>query len=444
MVPRRDETRVEFLSDQMREFIGRCVGQFREAGFEVLANLQNPDAVTGAQGIHVVLANPLTDDTAYLIIASAQFSRSFTIFVASRFSDDRRIVTGARRSVGYMPRNPNYDTANFTWVRDPRVLCEAHRRRLDAAGRASMPRVGPDRQNLIPWLNKIWDEEMQRSIAVGYRYPDPDAQLYRYTWKGAIFITLKLLPIVKRIRARLGDVQARRTWKALKMDTFQPVDSLAITTTYQSQSQPADQSLQYLIRLAPGHIRREHHNGAVIVRIGGQTLTGALTRCWLDLTLIIFYTALVAFYVWFFLRVWLILPGVHLFQPTSQRALCLIWLVFAIPSIWRITRAISGCSGTIVLTATKAGLQYNNVPRWRDGQVPRDDIHGLMVARTRRWFCRPAGRLYLRLHDAHKKRLLIPEADVATLLEVRKDLADAMGIDVPPGPPSYLPPIPRT
>jgi hypothetical protein len=434
IVPRRVETRVEVLSDQMSEFIGRCVEQFREAGFEVLANLQNSDAVTNAQSIHLLLANPATDDTASAVIASTKFTRTFAVSVTSRFADDRRIVTGSRRSVGIMPRDPRHETANFPWVRDARILCEAHRRRLEIAGRASMPRVGPDRQNVIPWLDKQWDEEMRRGVALGYRYVDQSAKLYRYTWKGAVLSTLKLLSVVKRLRACRGESKARLVWKALKMDEYEPADSPAHPPISESRPAPRNPSLQYLVGLAPGEIRRERHDGAYIVRIGGKTPMGVLTRRWLDVVVLISYTALAGLAIWFFFRIWSVLPGIGVSLITRQWAVALLWLAFAVPAVWRITRDLLGCSGTITLTANKAGLQYRNVPHLRDSQVSRDDVHGLMVVRRKQIFAKPVGRLYLRLFDAHKKRLLIPEADVATLVEVRKDLAEAMGIEISAAP----------
>jgi hypothetical protein len=434
MRPGRVETRVEDLSEEMAEFLGRSVEQFRQEGFEVAANLHNSKAVTGAQGTQIFFIHPREKDTAQVQIAHGQIGRHFAVLVDSTFGDGRRVATVSRRGVSVMPRNPLVDAINFSWVRDARVLCEAHRRRLELLGRTAFARKWPESDKITEWLDKLWDEEMRRSVELGHRFPDRAAQVYRYTWKGAIFATLKLLPFVRHFRARRRDARARRVWNKLKMDEFRGATPAALPRIPDVPPE-AETPLQYLQGLTIGEIRRERVEGTLIVRIGGETVMRLLVRRGMDLAVIVFFTGCLALTLRTFYQVWSISPFLARLHTEAIWIVVILWLLFVVPSIFRLARGLSACKGTIVLSANKAGLSFRNTPGASEGQIPRDDIEGLRVTVLKSPFGRRSGRLSVRVFGARRRQVLVQAGEVATLMTIRKELSEAMGMEVPISPP---------
>jgi len=307
------ETRSEDLSEEMREIIGQWVQQFSAEGFEVLANLRNADGVTGAEGIQLFFVQHSTKDNAQALMVRAGFKRVFTVVISSDFEDGHRITTTSRRTVSHMPRNPNVDGIAFPWVKDAATLCEAHRRRVASHGRTAFARRYPTANTLSSWLVERWDKDLRRSVSLGYRFADPTAGVYRFTWKGAFLSTLKLLPPVRRIRMRRLEIESRKVWNSLKMNDF-----VAVPTSPLSSSEPAqvvsrdgtqNSGLRYASDLSPGEVRTEVSESSVTIRIGRDSTNRAAIRAWINIALSAFIVSGLGIDFWISMKLSSISPA---------------------------------------------------------------------------------------------------------------------------------------
>jgi hypothetical protein len=145
------------------------------------------------------------------------------VAVRSEFADGTQVVTGATRGdPSTLPRNPAIDSLGFSWVRDPRVLCEIHRRRLGHLGFGNRPRVAPPPGAELSYM----DAERERDFAfwerVGYYHRHEAAGAMRLTWKGAFLSAWKMTEPVKSWRIWLRDGKACRAWRKLGMDGWRP------------------------------------------------------------------------------------------------------------------------------------------------------------------------------------------------------------------------------
>jgi hypothetical protein len=144
--------------------------------------------------------------------------------VRSEFADDTQLVTGAnpRPHFNIFPPRPRVASQNFPWVKQPAILCEAHRRRLVASGKADVPRVAPIAGDELACYDRDRDRAIQWHVQCGYRYADERAGVYRFTIKGAILGSWKLATPFKQIRTWLRIRKAKRAWRELGMDKFFP------------------------------------------------------------------------------------------------------------------------------------------------------------------------------------------------------------------------------
>jgi hypothetical protein len=76
IAPRREPTLPEKLSPEMRQFLGQKVREFRDEGFETVANNSTPTAVVGVDAIEVLLVNRERNEIAVLIVTWTKTTRS--------------------------------------------------------------------------------------------------------------------------------------------------------------------------------------------------------------------------------------------------------------------------------------------------------------------------------------------------------------------------------
>jgi len=222
--PNWRQTELDQLSPAMVEYLGQVVREFQEQGFEVVENLHGGGATPGVQGFQALLVNRSTNDLAVIIMTRAAVVRSaLTFAIRSEFSDGTKIATGASQSPGIFPADPRTDWQNFPWVKQPAAMCEAHRRRLSTSGRTRDARFILTPGNERAYYQMEWDRGNQWHVQCGYRYLDEAAGVYRFTVKGAMLGTWKLIRPIKRMRIWLRDRAARRAWKSLGMDAYHPV-----------------------------------------------------------------------------------------------------------------------------------------------------------------------------------------------------------------------------
>ncbi len=118
-------TTPEQFTPEAREFIARIVPAFRAQGFETVANVHMAGAVQGVDSAQMLFVNREAGDFALAFAVNAKSTRSLVLGVNSQFADGLRISTISSLSMGYLPRNSAELQQNFSWVRDPALLCEA-------------------------------------------------------------------------------------------------------------------------------------------------------------------------------------------------------------------------------------------------------------------------------------------------------------------------------
>src|SRR3982751_6550784 len=57
-----EPTKLEHTTPEMRGFLGKTIGQFREEGFEVAGNFRNSGTVPGVESVVLMLVNRTTSD----------------------------------------------------------------------------------------------------------------------------------------------------------------------------------------------------------------------------------------------------------------------------------------------------------------------------------------------------------------------------------------------
>jgi hypothetical protein len=447
--PAREPTVVDQLTPEMQEFLGRTIGRFREIGFEVALNTRLPDLVSNVVGYHLLFVNRASNDLAHAIIARATNTRTMTVAISSSFHDGRHIVTGSSPQLGTHPRDPTKDAVNFPWATDPGTLWEAHRRRLDRAGRASDPRIAPARGDEMAFVEREHQKERDRCVARGYHRLDPASGDYRLTWKGAFLSAWKLTQPIKRWRIALRDRKARRVWQALGMDALSSPPMPVAPPTPSANSTPMeilvlpDGPLPYASAVAPGQVHRAPGDGgALTVRIGSPTPGQVLAQRWFSLVLAAFWMALLG---WTLYRLWLLStvarflpPKFHPIRMLSR--VMLIWVGLLAWEVWTTVRAIVRARGTVVLVAERSGLRFTNAAgREAAGFVPRDQFESFAVVLDRIGLSGRAYRLEVRTRASHRPIVLARGRDAAALRAAGLDLAEAMGVETPRSVPVPLP-----
>jgi hypothetical protein len=432
------------LTPEQRDVLGRLTAAFAGAGFERPATFGAGASVANATGLQRLLVHPATGDVAVIVIAQAKNIRNVVFAVRSDFADGRRISTGVNRSVTLIPPNPADDAVSFPWVRDVPPVLEAHRRRLDRAGRASDPRVRVDPEHVDVYLDDNWDREHAWHVRCGYRYLDAAAGKYRATWKGAFLSVWKLTPPVVGWRARRRGRRSRRLWRHLGMDAWQeptvaPAAALPLPPD-ETVLEPDRSPLRYQSAIQAGELRQQRVGDTLVVRLGTPTAGQVLLRQWAGLLSAAVFAGLLCFTLasaWLQWRRWGAFPPNVRYQLLGgtiryHALFAPLWAGLLTLDIWRVARAVGGTRGTVTVVASPAGLQFENLPgRRRAGHLTRDDIGGLGVALDRVGLTGRRYRLYVRPADAGDRRLTLFRARSAPLLhDVRRSIVNALGMSV--------------
>ena len=435
------------LTPEERDVLGRLTAAFARAGFGPPMMHLLTGSIFGADGLEALMTHPATGDIGIVLVARAKQARAFTLGVRADFADGTRLVTGASRNISFFPPNPADDAANFGWVRDVPSLLEAHRRRLDRAGRRGDARVTPDATTIGAYRDRSWDREHAWWVRCGYRYLDASAGKYRATWKGSFLTVWKVTPPVKGWRVGRRERRFRRLWRELGMEAWQPpaaVPIAAIPVPPGPAVDPAGSPLRYEPTLAEGDIRHEQVGDTLTVRCGGPTAGRVLMRQWGKLLSAVFFAGVLCFTCFGLWNLWRISTGlpVNLRWPLLQGVLrrqamyALLWTAFLVWDVARLIRALRSARGAATITASPAGLQFDNLPgRRRRGHWAREDVHGLSVVLDRVGLSGRRYRLDALPSDPRTRRLtLLRSRSAAPLQDVRRSLLRVMGMTAEPEP----------
>lgn len=437
----------EHFTPEMRDTLHALIPEFQAEGFADPAGVCHGNASPGLRSVQTTLINRATGDVAVILTATVGALRSTAIAVRSEFPDGRGVVTGSNRTLGIFPRDPNLDAANFPRVRDARTLCEIHRRRLARLGNTHAPRVAPAPPgDEIAAVTRDWHREFARHVGNGYYVADTAAGIYRHTWKGAFFGTWKQLQPIKGLRLHLRDRRARRLLRELGMETWTPpataypptgapIPVAAIATDPVTADPAQSGALRYETGLAADEVRIESAGpDALTVRMGRPTVPRYLLSRWRTLLAIGIWSLLLSFnlYVYWLMQARMArVGGGGGARPTWIGLPTLIMGAFLVNDVVRLILAVLQVRGTIVITASRHGLTFRNVPAFdHAGFIPRDDVEGLGVAVQKSGFRKTAYVLYAN-YATGKRRTLLVGRDLAPLHEARARLATALGIESP-------------
>lgn len=430
-----EPTTPEHLTPEMQEFIGSAVAGFRQIGFEVVLNARRPGGATGVLDAHqLLLLNRSTNDLATVVIVRTKATRTMVLALMSVFKDGRRINTGSRQQIGFVPPDPMSDKANFPAITDPALLWKAHGRRLEDARRSRDPRVAPAPGQEKEYLEAEHERELNRMVECGYFYRDKTSKDLRLTWKGAFLTTWKLQQPVRRWRTRLEERKGRRLWNELGLGDPAPPAGAAnappIATA--AVSDPRGATLGYDAALSPGEVRRSQDAGGVTIRIGTPTVLQILARRWVGLLYLAFIVSmlgLTAYRMWIFWKLARLMPRLYR-TPLLSPFLC-VWMVLLALEGWRLARSLARARGTVVIVASDDGLRYTNaIGRPHSGFISRSDFDKFMIiadvaAASGYWF-----RLEVRFR-LRKPLALATGPSLPDLQSVVRELSTAMGLSAP-------------
>ena len=441
--PQWRETRVDELTPEALDFTGAAVRGFVTEGFEAANNLTISGAVHGVNlSVQVLLVDRRSNDMATVIATLAGSIRSMLLAVRSEFADGTYIVTAAWPDLSAFPRDPAAQGENFPWVRDPRVLAEAHRRRMAKLGLASRPRVAPAPGEELAYVQRDWTTSMERYVRQGYHRSDSKTGDYRLTLKGAVLSCYKLTEPIVSIRRWLRDRRAKRVWREIGMEGWMPAERSAAIGAPAAAAPPsfpeptggAPLGLGYELTLAENEIRIESAGGTVTGRVGNADRLTVLRRHWWTLLWMMIVLAATAY--WFHIY-WQMRGMIARFPPAVRpRLFPSFWfflgLFFLLTDGIKLFLNLLKARGTTVLAASPAGLTYQNAPAVRGaGEVARYELASLMVlpheTAIRKRF--RTHKLEARLQGGGSKRRLALSNDLEGLNRLRQELAVAMGIE---------------
>ena len=299
--PQWEETNASQLSSEQRDFLRDTILGFRNAGFDVLANLRlkNQTSEGNAKtGLWLIpMMNPATGDFAAITMATTSHLRMLSFQVYSEFADGFYMTTANRRP-GVYPTDPEIHSVRFDWVSDPATLIECHRRRVALSGRARSRRTPLLPDQVIEKVNESRRRELKWLLRTGYYFQDSSDNSVRLAWRGAILLRWRYHPVVKGWLIRRQIAKARQLWNELEMDNWKPAAAGQVRerTTIELTSDPAPPveptiSLAYQSSLAPGQIRRERLNGTLILRIMLPTAAQIVERKLPDVGVSFFFAA---------------------------------------------------------------------------------------------------------------------------------------------------------
>jgi hypothetical protein len=479
--PTYELTRAEQLTPEMQQFIGTAVRQFAAEGFEVAANLHQPDGVTNARGvatvrsIQVLLVNRATNDTAQIYIASAVTHRGMVLGVRSEFADGTRLSTGASGTPSIFPRDAADDAVAASWIKDARVLCEFHRRRLRSKGCSDRPRVGLPPGTELDRVRRDLERESARLVRCGYKRLDPSGTHLLSTWKGAFLTTWRLTEPLKSRRLEARDRRARRAWDEVGMDDWRPpVEPQPAAIPAQAVAAPAaaakvppplpprpfaghaplpppppgppvapaaavhpspsTSGLAYETPLAFGEVRTEWSGPSLVVRVGGLSRGQYLARNWYGLiwpVLLLLFMASSLLSIWSY---YVLASRAPAARPLTQQRLpwllLVLWVVLLVLDLARLVRGLRRSRGATMLIASHDGLTFRNAPSTSapDGQIPREEIESLNVLTAEAGLFRRTYRLIAHVRGRSRRQVLAAAPDKRAMEYASGAVAQGLGI----------------
>lgn len=440
-----EPTTAERLSPEMLEFVRQTVEGFRQIGFEVVLNARQPEGATGVLDAHrVLLVNRKTNDLALALLVRGKTARSLLLAVVSVFFDERRIVTFSQQQIGFLPKDPLIDSANFPNVSDPSLLWAAHLKRLARAGRDGQQRIAPAPGEEEAYLQSVDDRERTCIVTCGYYWRDLSGD-YRLTWKGTVLAICKMMEPIQRWRMRRAQRKADQLWHELGMNIptpSMPINCAESITSAPGQARPPTEgtadavqllSLPYDAVLQPGEIRQSSDAPGLIVRIGLPSVGQLLVSRWPWLLYLAFVVYMLG---WTLLRLWFWVKLSSVFWPAFPSRstvftpfLCL-WTLLLIWELWNTWRSLSQARGTVVLVANEEGVRFANaIGRPHSGFIPRRNFHSFRVAIAGGGGVPPRmHRIVLRSNDGRRPIPLAIGRDPAALRDVANSITRALGL----------------
>lgn len=435
-----EETDASQLSSEQRDFLREAILGFRNAGFDVLANLRRKDEAkeeNEKMGVWLIpMVNPATGDLASISMVTSKNLRALSFQVISEFADEFHIASTNRRT-GASPTDSETHLINFDWVSDPATVVECHRRRVDNAGRSeSRRRPLPDQ--ILEKIAESRRYHLDWIVRSGHYFLDPSANCVRLTWRGALLWRLRTLPAIKRRIIRQRVAKARQLWNELGMDEWKPshVSEHASNTIGElpgdlSPPEDSSASLAYQSSLAPGQIRRERLNGTLILRIMLPTAAQIVERKLPDMGIAFFFAVLFISGVRHILssrNSMLLTPWRHppsLFRP--DLALALLTLIYICMQIGKgVSRR---ARGTTLISVSHRGLSFSNVPdQMRSGSFQRAQIEAMIVRIDQAGLSGKVFRLQMNVTTDVRSVVLLVSRSVQALHNIRRELLRAMGI----------------
>jgi hypothetical protein len=436
--PDQEYATPEHITPEMREMLQTLLPQFRAEGFTAAANFHHRNAVPGIRAIQMLLVNRATNDVAVILAVWSSSGRSLSFAIRSIFEDQTSVATGVSRVVGIYPKDPDARSASFPWVKDAHTLCEIHRRRLAGFQCADRLRCAPAPGEELSFVNMEWTRSSERIVRTGYRYADPSTGVYRLTWKGAFLVTWKESSPIKDWRNAARDRGARREWKTLGMDnwsasasvtTMPPAIPIAPTTPVAAAQNNGE--VGYEVALRADEIRAEVVDGVVTVRMGRPSVGQFLAASWLVLLSACAMIAMLALNLQFYFALGFFARRMGTSFPRPVFGATFFAILFlVILNLRRLIIGVRSLHGTVVVTASAAGISFRNAPavKRHTGSIAREDLVRLIVAGSKK--PRRKSLCVLVAREANgRKQLLFYSYDLKELSRVRTMLLQAMGIE---------------
>ena len=447
-----EQTHAEQLTPEMQEYLGQAVRQLRLDGFEVVANVCNPKAMAGFSTWQTTLVNRDSHMVAAIAIIGSSTRRRMSCAIGSRFPDGFRMNTSGKQDDSPLPPNPASESARFGWVSDPRVLVEAHRRRLVRAARAPRDAVIPEPGQELEFMDEPRRSQLEWFQRCGYFYLNRQLDAYCYTWKGAFLVAWKSTRWIKSIRAAASEKRMRRLWRELEMDEFKPDSPQAhpggepevLPAIGSPQAIPAASAppplprpiarspsfkpaIQYPSSFAKVEFQSEPTTGSATVRLAPPSfaqILAARVPSFIVIALALPSMVTIGLLSWLF---WSQGRYVPFAEPMPMLAyLALFGLLLAL-EIRRILRSFLRARGVMTATASRQGLRFaNRLSRRREGEIPREEVDQFLIVAESRIFLK-IYRLDARRPGAAARQPLFLSTSRPLLLDIARRLLEAMG-----------------
>ena len=413
------------LSPAERQVIADATPRFAAMGLRPVGIFQYQGASGDLRSASVDFDHPTTGETASLLLITGNIAQNQSLYIRSRLTDDEELVTTAGQAGSYLPRVRTSHGIVCSWVNDPAVLVELHRRRLAKMNRPAIQELPYTAETYHAYLAAQYEKNARRWPDTGYGRLDPTGQTYVLTGKGAFLAVWKLLPPLRDIIQRRRDRDARSAWQDTGMDSFAaPPLSVATATVVAAPAAPKDAALDYRVRLAAGAIAMEWRGPVLIVRAGNPTIGEVLLSQWLNLLSLVFFVLLLSIN-------WAL--SIYTFLPTGDgfRFSSMFWVIVAILAwdVWLIVAAMRKVRGVTTLTVAPGGIQFQNAPLHpRDGDVARQDIQYLNIRPGEQAVQRKAQALTVTT-VRHQRITLLHSPDIDALDQARLAIRRALLLD---------------